>query len=301
VLLGERETLPVVVRRTCGGEESALARFRDCAVLAVVDVDRNELFAGYAKDRDKIRARPIDRSEIDLEATLTERHVLEARERVGVPWRPGKYVATVLLREKVSNRAPIEMARTQYDDPDVVRFLSSQSVVGAPAGVWPPGHDPLPSYRATPESPPVPKEHGVTLVAPRVVVLRPEAACVLRGSFRLRVGAEDLVPGDADAARDYGGAKAIVPIHLLVMAAEVGAPLAYTLRVPSFDVTREGDGGVATGHFAVDLYGLGRPGPRPETFFLYTFSRETMSGPVKTSTVTVDMLPPGAPDLQPRR
>jgi hypothetical protein len=58
---------------------------------------------------------------------------------------------------------------------------------------------------------------------------------------------------------------------------------------------------VATGHFAVDLYGLGRPGPRPETFFLYTFSRETMSGPVKTSTVTVDMLPPGAPDLQPRR
>jgi hypothetical protein len=298
VPLAERETLPIVVRRTCGGEDAARARFRDCAVITVMDVDRNELFAGPAADHDKVRPRPLDPRTIDHEATIVERHVVEAREQAGLPWRPGKYLATVLLRDVASNRAPFDMARTQYEDGEVARILAGKRGLVPPAPAWPEAGSPLPSFRPVPGSPALPGEVGVALSVERVVVLREGVTSVVHGAFRLPIGAEALVRGDVDAARIYGEARAIVPIHLLVMGSDVAAPYTRTLRVPAFDVAQIEDGGadgaVATGYFAIDLFALGGPSPRPQTYFLYVFSGTLMGGPFKTSTVTEDMLPPGA-------
>jgi hypothetical protein len=163
---------------------------------------------------------------------------------------------------------------------------------------------PLPPAPASPElvkelegAPAIPAEEGIAFAVDRVVLNKPGARSLLKGAFRLKARKAEIVP-PANAATperplpEYGEPRptAIVPITLVCLGTVGNAPSVLRLRVPSFDkVAAEGD--AITGQFAIDLLADKNLAARPQTFSIYGFAGEPMTGPHTFATVTEPMLP----------
>jgi hypothetical protein len=134
-------------------------------------------------------------------------------------------------------------------------------------------------------------------VIDRAVPQRPGVPWRLRGAWRLPLRVQDIVR-DADAsvehmvARGHGRPTAVVPMTLLLTGPDSVRDLEVSLAVPSFDpVDPAAPPAEVTGCFALDLHELFAEPATPQPWFLYAFSREVMSGPVRSTLIDASLLP----------
>jgi hypothetical protein len=295
VALGQRQSLPMLVTRAGTFEALASTWFSDYAVLSVVDLENNNAMLGRAiKQPPNVAPMdPPDPAQIP-KGNDSEKHLLDLRKQFGIEWHPSTLLATVVFRNSVSNRVTIKLGNSPGNhEQEVTHFLASRKDTPKPVVVSPPAGKPLPSYEELTESPEIPAQPGVALAATRVVVSRPGATMVVRGAFRLRVREHERVTAEKveGTGRDTVP-TAVLGITLLVVGSDIATSSMLRLDVPSWDKL-DPQAPVATGHFALDLLAQHLVGTRPQTYFVYAFSGEHLTGPIPTALITEAMLPPG--------
>jgi hypothetical protein len=172
----------------------------------------------------------------------------------------------VIAADRVSNDVLVDVSRAMST---VDRAVRDAEAADRPLQAWPPP-DPtggLPRYAAVDGSPPPPSEPGVVLAAERVVVIREGAACVLYAAVRAR-------PGEEPRTRH----TTIVPVTLVITGTETPGPTVIPMRVPSFERSTAGDGGLIA-RFAVDLLQLAPLAAAPQTYFVHAFTADGRSVP----------------------
>ncbi len=304
VPLNSRETLPVAVVRVAPARELGKHPI-DAAVVTAVDLDTGALSADLAFSRDNqmpMVALPLP-PEFAADAGPEPGGVsslvktLDARERLDVEWRPGKYLLTLLLRDHVSNRRAVELVASpsSYEDPAVKALLEQERIrIGPPAaGPRAITDDPLAHFRKRADSPAPPGDAGIVMSAPRVFVLGSTTSCVLVGAFRVPLARHQIVPrGRTDASGNAEPYRAVVPLALLLTGSQDADPVVIPMQVPVFDeFDPSAPPATVTGYFAVDLLRLARAEGAAQTYFVYAFAGEVLGGPVAVAFVPSELLP----------
>ncbi|MDB5105011.1 MAG: hypothetical protein JWP91_2700 [Fibrobacteres bacterium] len=297
VVLGNHDTLPVLVIRTAPLDRMARRGFRKQAVLTAVDLGTDSAFAYMAMESERKESPTYDGP--PLEGIGGEAFTLDAGRQLGLPWTPGRYLIGVLLQDQASNRVRVDLKKGNYEDPAVTGFLKEHD-----RNLEPPSPFPVPAlqtdgasgqrkpvfpfYSAWAQSPPLPEGLSLVMAADRVIPKTGNTApaCVLRGSFRLTILRRHFVkqaPIHDPAIRTH---TAVVPITVMLTGSEVAAPILIPLRVPVYDaVDKDADSATVTGHFTVDLAKLKPITGTDQTYFIYAFSGEAMAGPVPMALV----------------
>ncbi|MCC7536816.1 MAG: hypothetical protein IT379_11410 [Deltaproteobacteria bacterium] len=302
VPLGVRETVPLLVYHSATFEERRRSSFDDHGAIVAIDVLSNVTYARSPVEHDgeEVKPRRDPPTKPAPKGLTSQLFVTDLRDRLRLPWTRARYVVVALLRDQMSNRLVIEVDRPPgtFRDEEVERFLEAQRVERADKDVWPEPGNPYPHFRREPAHPSVPQSVGISLVADRVSVRRPEGAlpgsafgrCVVRASFRLPVLPHELLATSGESAPG-AAPTALVRIGLVILGADDGNPLVLRLRVPSFDPIVGGGQPVVTGHFALDLLAMDEMPERAQTYFVYAFSGEEMAGPVPAAVVDEASLP----------
>lgn len=316
VPLARREDLPV-----CGVRATTLRENRGLSIPAATVatascLETHEVRADLAFLQKSRLEAPAASDDDPGEGVTIGNFETDLRKRLGVPWRPGTWVVTLLVRERASNRVTIKLEGAgggAFKDPAAAAVLAAQRRPRYPQPISPapaPG-EPLPSFRARPDSPPVPEQPGLALLVERLVRDGDDAQVILRGSFRLPALERELVkPADpADAAalepldpaaraqalregaawQDPGDAEAtaVLPITIVATGVDRAGPLVVRLQAPSYDqVDPTADVALVTGHFALDLL-MQRGGEllRDQTSFIYALCGEALAGPATVAVV----------------
>lgn len=288
VEIDKRSTLPVMIYRGGSYRDLWALSFSDHAMVVAVDVEQNRAYASRVVTEDmEPPPEPVDVSKAP-KGNSTDSALLELREAMQLPWQPSTYVVTVILRDMVSNRAKVELGKSpsRYHDEEVAKFLASQRASQEPARVEPAPLDPLPSFKAMAGSPPIPAELGLSLAADRLVVMRAGMRCVVKGSFRLKAKAHEIVKSPEKWKGVFGDnpPSAVVGIALFVVGADDVLGGLMHLAVPSWDKIDPANP-IVTGYFALDLLAAKFLPEVAQTYFLYGFSSEWMVGPVPSALV----------------
>ncbi len=296
--LQEHDTFPVAVLRVRKANDAA-SPFKGTAIVAVADLNTSQLKArlAFPPRRHTFRAATVsgrkDSFSDDDTAMISEGHTVDLGARLGIPAAWGEYVVTVILRDQVSNRCRMKLVdSTTYDDPAVERYMRELQAMklGIPR-ISPEPDDPAPSYQRLDDSPELPSEPGIALAVERVNVIQPatdglSTHCPLTASFRLPVRPHHLAEPPEGDAPDEPQATAVVPITLLLTGSADPAPKLVKLAVPSYEaVATDAGQPVATGYFHLDLCRLADLTSTPQTYFLYAFAGEAMTGPVPAAFV----------------
>jgi hypothetical protein len=283
------DSLPVAVLRTATMANVAKLRFRENAVLTAMDVTENKLYAYMAIVSDDLAPPPYDGP--PPEGMTSETFMIDARKQLDLPWTVGtEYIVSVIMRDKSSNRARVKLEKGGYEDPAVLTYLRERDRRPVTLSITPPPApsmtDPfakeivtLPDYKDRTDSPAIPEAPGIALSPDRVVDLRRQSGCVVRGSFRLPIASRYVVQRPAGAVPDGANLHtALVPISLLVIGSDSVVPKVFPLVVPTYDPV-SANGGIVTGYFALDLRASMGFVPTEETFFIYALSGDIQSGP----------------------
>lgn len=314
VELESRSDLPLVGVRASSIRDNVMVSLQRRLLVVASRLDSDEVCAGTAfriNDDARRPPKPKDESAIPKGRTVKAFRIL-ANDRIeDLPWRPGTLQAQLLLFDRRSNPVTARLVGKEPSDPAVREFLAAQRRPAYPPAIAPAipravgRARQLPNpYQRRADSPAVPAEPGIALASERVVVHRAGAKCELRGSYLLPVLERDRVrpppapqPGeDAEQAFarvgwvDVGddSATAVLPITLLLTGDTVADPITVDLKVPVYGAVSRG---AASGHFAVDLFGL-VPELEAQTYAVWAISRAVVSEPVLLGVVTEDMLPP---------
>jgi hypothetical protein len=276
-----------------------------------VNVETSEVYAGFAAapaevDPDAPKFDPADAPK----GSGAETFVIDARATLGIPWEPGRYLATLIMRDVVSNRAPLVLAKSTatYRDEEVEKYLAQRRAKAPLPRVWPPlpelprvpagatqpppdAPHPLPSYSIRPGSPELPEAPGIALAVKRVVEVNAPGGCVVRGSFKLPAKWATAVPPPVapSAPGTQEQPTAIVPITLLLTGSKQPDARSFALKVPVYTpIDFADEAAQATGYFAFDLCKYAPVNRVPQTFFVYAFSGELMVGPALMAFAPVD-------------
>lgn len=299
-----RATLPMIGARVATYADLRRVSFRHRAMLVATRLESNVTLAALAESPDRLpperpeppRDRPVQRG------TGAVFVWSDARERLGLPWRPGTYVLRLVLEEVASAPVRVRLVRApSHVDPQLEAHLAARRLTPYPQHVSPPpeaGRD-LPSYRPSSDGPAPPAAPGVELAAPRVAVLgRP---CVVRGALRLVPTRGEVVrprPPQTEPTPPGGGwqevgddeATAVVRVTLLVVTEGRSVPATIELHVPCYEAIPDPAApGEVTASFAVDLQRLA-PFAGPQTCFLYALSGEHAAGPARVAMIPPEML-----------
>ncbi|RVU46504.1 hypothetical protein [Rubrivivax rivuli] len=302
VPLETRESLPTQALHVGDSRSFRDRPYERFAVVLATDLDNNITVAAAAVppiEDETAPLPPIDRSAPVQDAVGNDAYTIDLRERLNLPWEPGRYLARMILLDELTPPRLIELTSARPPDPAVERYQQeAANRTRVPALVPAPG-GPLPQQRGA-QTPAVPSKTGLQLTAPRVCVLDAGAPCVLRGAFRLpllrrhllppgppRPGTEEIHAQFAAAARAAGtGAppalpQAVVPVTLVAVGDVGGGPSVWRLVLPVHDpIDHNGTRPVGTGSFAIDLRELRGFTGVQQTWYLYAFSDEVASGPV---------------------
>jgi hypothetical protein len=279
----QRETLPLVFLRV--GQQDAIARlpFRSTALVVAQELGSNKTYANMAVTDDAIVPPPYDGP--PLEGMTGEAWVVDLREQLGVPWGRGELLVSVIMRDTMTHRVRVELGKGGYEDPAVEQYLAEDAGKPQPLEVHPRPRTEdddgksLPTFRKQAESPELPAQLGINLAVPRVIARNPHMRCVVHGSFRLRLLPRERAPGRAFSA--------VVPITLLATGSDVPNPYQFELHVPVYEPVATVDGeSEVTGYFSIDLQSLANLNSVDQTFFIYAFSGELVTGPVPMALVT---------------
>lgn len=323
VPLGRRATLPLSGVHVATVREGQTLSLDEAAVATAARLETHEVRAGLAfPQKDLAPAAGLDDDDDPGDALTLVSFEADLRAQLGVPWQPGTWLLTLLVRDQATNRVTVKLeagGAGGFKDPAVAALMAGQRRPRYPQPVWPrqrPGKA-LPTYRARPDSPPVPGAPGIALSVGRLLRGSDDAQVVLRGSFRLPVLEREVVkPADptdaaalerldeqarADALReglawqDPGDpdAAAVVSITLVSTGASRAGPLVLHLQVPTYEpIDPTADAPEAVGHFALDL--LAQPGGerlRDQTSFIYALCGPVLAGPATVAVVDPRLLP----------
>jgi len=322
--LGARATWPVVgAAAEPLRERAGLPGFGAAGVAVAVDLERGDARVGLAvAPRPEPLRRPGPPAE-DLdpgEGVGAASFALELRERLGIPWRPGEWAATVLLRDRAS--APVRTRLVApppraWRDPAVEAFLEAHRLTPYPRPVWPPAGEGV-AYAPEAETPPLPDAGpGLALAADRVVELDAAGggACRVWGRLRLpapprvRVrppdpgsvpptpsGPDDDPEADGYVWADVGdpAATAVLPVTLVVVGFRTPGPAVLRLQVPSTTPIDPGaESPLVEAAFRLDL--LRRPACRSlvvdQTCAAWAFAGAHRAGPALAAVVPAGRLP----------
>jgi hypothetical protein len=277
-------------------------------LIAIRLEDRAFFIENALPPRDK--AAPEMKVGKDSSDPTSKKMMIDLHTQLRVLDRPGKYRIVVLLQQQASNvvETVVEQKRVQHPDPEAQKFIESFKLPEIPPPPPPPPsvelrwvRKPDAPLQPLEGSPPIPDKPGIEMKVDRVVLNKPGASAILKGSFRLPVLKRDLLPerpSDMDLrvpfTPEYGMPRpiAMLPITLVILGSESAVETVISLSVPTFDpfdpASKEN---VGTGFFAIDL--LANPNLRGEAriFSIYAFCGEFMKGPAVMATVTPEMLP----------
>jgi hypothetical protein len=302
VLTDQRKTLPAGLYQLGSAKELSAVPFHRYGVLTAMDVITNRLYTvggRVLKSGPEARSKgPLDPDNIP-EGDLCVAQEVQLRDVFDLPWKPGRYLITAMLRDKISNRAPVELSRSQgaYEDPAVLLYLQQLRSKKNPPSIFPLPSPPFPSYKKLPQSPPIPKDPGIVLKQQRVVDLKRDPRSPLYGAFHLPVLAQEILKPDFQDPYYIQNPKepkptAIIGITLMLTGADDGGVMTLPLHVPTFDEISwrppDGELPMVTGYFNVNLLRLPRVPRVPQTYFLYAFSGEAMAGPYPTAVVDLE-------------
>jgi hypothetical protein len=320
VLINTRETFPVVALQVAFLKNLAKMDLRKTAIVTAVELNSNRVHAGMALRQD-MDLPPAD-GEMPEGWMGGEGYLIDLRERLQLPWKPGDYIVTLLMLDQASERLRTRLVDTSgFEDPEVARFIEEHRKKAGLSLVWPEPGDPLPSYKQEKESPPIPSERvkfkedeeepeideeemesgkkrerkpGMALSVPRVSVIDENTRCILSGSFRLPVKEQELLPQDKAPKPAKPAPVALMPITLVLTGTEQVTPTVLRLIVPSYDPIDKTIRGplMVTGHFTIDLCTLAPVAKVPQTFFIYAFSGEIMAGPAPMAFISKSSLEP---------
>lgn len=292
VPLSVRDTLPIVVLRTAKIANAAGAPFAGTAILTATDVQSGYTWAALAIEPPQRHTEEPESGNREplQEGMIGEAFVLDARHLLDLPWEPTKYMLTLILRDQPGPRLPVRMlgAEGSYKDPEVEKYKEQQRKKPDVPAVFPAPHPQFALYERRPDTPELPADLGIALAAPRVVPMKDAKECILRGAFRLNVLPKHVlppadVPGGEKLREQYAGKSpvptAVVPITIVATGSAAAVPFVFRLLLPTFDPVTPGEGGVATGSFAIDLQQIHNVLAVEQTLFLYAFAGEQMAGP----------------------
>jgi hypothetical protein len=278
-----RDTLPMVVGWGTSLQASAQAPFGAHALVTAVDLRRNRVRVAKAKDLERPAPQPRNPNARLPDGHMAGFQLVDARERLRLPWEPGDWLLRTILREHVSN------ARHTTILPPVGEGFTPSLTREDPPAIHPPVGDPLPSYRARRDSPALGAGAALALAVERVTPLRDDPQVVLRGAFRLPALPHERV--DPAAWQGQGPApRAVIAVSLLLPTSLAPRTSVYRLQVPCWG---EPDAeGRHEGWFALDL--LPWLARESHTVFVYAFSGEQLAGPVPAALVAAADLPEGS-------
>jgi len=245
-----RSTLPIGIYHLGAIRELAATRFDRFGAVTVVDLTGNRLYdvSGHEldKDDDLIEAPPRDVRKLP-DGDVSTTYSADLRALLSLPWQPGRYRITMLLRDHVSNRVDVELVGGTRDTP-------------TPLSVSPPPELNVATYQAHPNSPDLPQEPGIAMKPARIVDLRKAWTWPVYGAFRLPAN------------------EAVIAVHLVLSGANDGSLDVIRIAAPA----RAQSGGMVTGYFNLDLmpFTLLR---EPQTYFVTAFSGEFMTLPLPTA------------------
>ena len=281
----QRETLPLVALRV--GQQDAIARlpFKRTAVVVAQELLTNKTYVTMAvTDTRGVMPPPYDGP--PLEGMTGEAWVVDLHSQLGLPWRRSELLVSLILRDSMTHRVRIKIAKGGYEDPAVEQYLTEQDQQPQGAEVFPlprteaDDGKTLPSYRKQDDSPALPDGLGITLAAPRVVPRNEHMRAIVRGSFRLRLLPRERTPNSAHHT-------AIVPITLVATGSDLPSPYTFNLQIPIYDPVQTVDGETqVSGYFSLDLQPLANLNVVDQTMFLYAFSGELVTGPVPMALIS---------------
>jgi hypothetical protein len=293
-----RDKVPVVVVRTAKIVNAAGSPFAQTAILTAVDLENNYTYADLAITptgrqtdyQDKAPREPLQ------DGMIGEVFALDARPTLNLPWKPARFVVTLIIRDSPAPRLRVRLMESEsgYKDPEVARFREQERLRPNVPAAWPPPDPRIAVYEAGPDSPHLPENAGINMTAPRIVQSGEKQPCKLAASFRLPILPKHIVPrGKADGAAEllaqyrskYPDPTGVVPITLVATGSKVAVPFVWRLVVPTFDKIDPAKPELVTGNFTVDLESLGNITGIQQTLFVYAFSNEFMAGPVMIGVV----------------
>ena len=257
VELASRSTLPMGIYHLGAIRDLAATRFDRLGAVTVMDLTANQLYAvsgrELVQDTDIIEAPPRDVRQLP-DGDMSTTYATELRSLVSLPWQPGKYRITALLRDQVSNRVDVELVGGTRGAPE-------------PLTISPPPEPNVVTYQAHPNSPEMPQQPGIALRPTRVVDLRKAWKWPVYGSFRLG----PRIPHAATT-------ETVIRVHLLLSGADDGSLDVIPIAAPA----RRQSGEFATGYFGLDLMALTLL-REPQTYFVTAFSGEYMTETLPTA------------------
>ncbi|MCA8960750.1 MAG: hypothetical protein KDC38_09565, partial [Planctomycetes bacterium] len=291
--LDRHESMPLALLRVKRLHDEGAVSLVESAIVAAMELDSGRLFAAPAFRRSSTATAPAKRRGAlgGDDAMVSEGRTVDLRQRLGIPQAPGRYLVRAFLRDRVSNVQSMEVVDSlDFDDPSVVAHHREQrlrKLVPTLRDVAPTPGQPLPSFYALPESPPLPKGLGITIQLPRVVTVEDKARCLARGSFRVPILEHDIVQGrvaERGHSSMWDSVVALARIHLLCIGTQQREPIVISLGVPTFTSMNEDDDTfTATGHFALDLGPALGVTTRAQTFFIHAMSTTIDMPPLTTT------------------
>jgi len=298
--LKARDHVNLLAFRQTSIDEDADTPFDDHAVLVGVDLTRNRVWAGSAARMEENQI-PDTKKRDPMPGTTFGYHLVNATGMLGMPWKPGQYLFTLLLRDQVTNRVEVEVGfpGTGYQDEEVIKFVESQRPVMEAAWPVPRAESPFPTYERRDESPAVPDEPGIALSVSRVNVLKDGLVLPLYGSFRLALLTHEIVPPveslnltpEELEEQPVPRPMALVPVSLVIMGSEQGFITSTTIMAPIYEpVDPKAEGQIVTGHFALDMMRIRGMIQQGQTYFVYAVSGSILEPAVLAALVPEELI-----------
>jgi hypothetical protein len=252
--LSSRESLPLIGWYVRTLREDAGVDFDAQAVAVAVNLATNELTARPAFQSGKMPASsPALAAKDPGEGTAMTLVSADLRRALEIPWEPGKYSVTLVLRQRISNTVEVELQGAQPARKEPAKFVAKEVA---------------PDYRKSSASPALPARTGIALS------LTPSGKKqVLRGSYRLPVFSHE----SRETRENPAGA--ILGLWLVLIGAKTPGPFTIPLKLPVSEISGNA-APLASGYFNLDLIAL--PGfPRgPMEYYVYAFHGNVAAGPV---------------------
>jgi len=295
-----RKTLPAGIYHHGSARELAHVSFVKHGALVLASSTENKIYTATGRALaagNPLRGRKAVDPDSIGDAAMSVAYSPELRSCMNLPWRSGQFVLMAILRDRVSNKVPIELMRTEgaYNDLAVRNYERELRAKRNPPMIDPLPGTPLPSYRKSPQSPELKDGPGLIVEPQRIVDLKRDPRAIIRGAFRTTAMPEEILKPDylspfyLENPREQKP-TAIVAVNLLMLGADDGQVVTLSLQVPIYGpiswTPPDGELPVVTGFFNLNLLRLPGVSRKPQTYFLYAFCGNLMTGPCPYALVT---------------
>jgi hypothetical protein len=222
----------------------------------------------------------------DIHFAIDSGNPFDAPEHPGAPMRPGAYISRVINRDEVSDPATtvLQGSATPLPISERAKPVAGESRKREFPPVWPaliPRRH-APSFVKQAGSPNPPEGSGIALSVKLMQPPGKDSTCLLQGSFRLSARFGRYIPLDKRSTDKTKPVETVrMPVHILVTGN--ATPLAFTARmmIPTYHAVKDPkDAAPVTGYFNFDLLDYADLRKTPQTYYIYLFSGDTMSGPL---------------------